>query len=301
MSPSAPDVSVVIDTETEEPNHWIGLRDTLDSWKKQTSRDRILEYLVVSPRPATAAETELLHGIPARWVERPGLRYYDMKNEGIRMSRGRYVTLVDSDARPAEDWLERALESLETCDPRVALVTGRTRYVVGPFSRELAVAQLPHQSDARSETHHFLAHNVLFRGDLLRARLFRGAHIRLGADTDLARRLLEDGYRLRYEPGLAVTHNYSGDWRDLWMHCEVVGYHDARYRAFANERVPGTLKNAVGRFRLLLRRLFELQDPTGIPRRRLPLSILFLAAYCAAVGRGFARGRRDGPEPFAQF
>lgn len=301
MSPSAPDVSVVIDTETEVPSHRISLRDSLDSWRKQTSRDRVLEYLVVSPRPATAGETELLQGLPARWIERPGLRYYDMKNEGIRMSRGRYVALADSDTRLSEDWLERALETLETGDPRVALVTGRTRYFTGPFSRELAIAQLPHQSDSGSDTHHFLAHNVLFRGDILRARLFRGGHIRLSPDTDLASRLLEDGYRLRYEPALAVTHNYAAGWRELWMHCEVVGYHDARYRAFANERVPGTLRNATGRFRVLLRRLFELRDPTGIPRRRLPLSILFLAGYCAAVGRGFARGRKGRPEPFAQF
>ena len=301
MSSPAPDVSVVIDTETQVPSHRISLRDSLDAWRKQTSRNRVLEYLVVAPRPATAGETELLQGLPARWIERPGLRYYDMKNEGIRMSRGRYVALADSDARLAEDWVERALETLETGDPRLALVTGRTRYLEGPFSRELAIAQLPHQSDAGSDTHHFLAHNVLFRGDILRARLFRGGHIRLSPDADLASRLLEDGYRLRYEPALAATHNYAGGWRELWMHCEVIGYHDARYRAFVNERVPGTLRNAAGRFRVLLRRLFELQDPTGIPRRRLPLSILFLAGYCAAVGRGFARGRKGRPEPFAQF
>ena len=66
-------------------------------------------------------------------------------------------------------------------------------------------------------------------------------------------------------------------------------------------REKGAIRNAVGRYRVLLRRLFHLRKAMGIPIRRLPVSMLFFAGYCAAVGRGFAAGRSGAPEPFADF
>jgi glycosyl transferase family 2 len=295
------DVTIVIDTETEEPGHRLGFLDCLRGWRGQTRADRVLEYLVVSAREATTVEQEALEGLPARWLHRPALRYYELKNEGIRESRGAYVALSDSDTRPAEDWLERALEVFEREESSLALVTGRTRYLPGPFSRELALAQLPHQGDSGFDTTHFLAHNVLLRGDVIRSVPFEGAHIRLGADTHLAGRLIEASYRLRYEPGLRVTHNYARSWDDVYHHCVVIGYHDARFRRQIGRRLPGAIRDAVGRTRVLARRLRHLRRPAGIPLARVPLSLLFFLFYSTAVARGYARAVAGAPEPFAPF
>ena len=146
----SPDISVVFETENEEPNHRIRLTDVMGSWLRQTARARVAEWIVVSPRRATPEETALLARAPARWIEKAGTRYYGLKNEGIRLARGRFIALADSDALPADDWLERALEVLERSDPGVALLTGRSRYLPGPFPREMVIAQLPNHADCRT-------------------------------------------------------------------------------------------------------------------------------------------------------
>ena len=84
MSSPEPDVSVVFETENEEPNHRIRLTDVMESWLRQTARARVAEWIVVSPRAATPEETALLARAPARWIQRSGTRYYGLKNEGIR-------------------------------------------------------------------------------------------------------------------------------------------------------------------------------------------------------------------------
>jgi hypothetical protein len=295
------DVSIVIDTETEEPGHRLGFLQCLHGWRGQTRSDRVLEYLIVSAQEPEPRQREALEGLPARWLYRPGLRYYDLKNEGIRESRGAYVVLSDSDTRPDEDWLEKALRVFEKEDSSLALVTGRTRYLPGPFSRELALAQLPNQADSGSDTTHFLAHNVLFRGEIIQKTLFQGGHIRLGSDTHLATRLIEAGHRLRYEPGLSVTHNYAHSWPEIYRHCVVIGYHDARFRRHVGRPRRGAVRDAVGRTRVLARRLRQLRRPIGIPLLRVPLSLLFFLLYSAAVGRGYALGAAGAPEPFAHF
>jgi glycosyltransferase involved in cell wall biosynthesis len=301
MSFPEADVSVVFETENEEPNHRIRLTDVLEAWLRQTARSRVAEWIVVSPRPASAEEAALLQKAPARWIQSPGARYYGLKNDGIREARGRLIALADSDALPADDWLERALEVLESSDASVALVTGRTRYLPGPFSRELAIAQLPNQEDLPHDTTHFLAHNVLLRADIVRPLLFDAAEIRLGPDSHLARRLIETAHRLRYDPSLRVSHNYSRRWTELYRHCVVIGFAYGRFQGLTGERHPNRLWDLAGRVRLLMARWSEIRRPLGIPFWRLPLSLFFFVAYSTAISRGYEMAVRAKPEPFARF
>jgi glycosyltransferase involved in cell wall biosynthesis len=301
MSLPEPDVSVVFETENEAPNHRIRLTDAMESWLRQTARSRVAEWIVVSPRPASSEEAALLQKAPARWIERPGTRYYGLKNDGIRQTRGQFIALADSDVLPADDWLERALDVLERSDPSVALVTGRTRYLPGPFSRELAIAQLPNQADLPHDTTHFLAHNVLLRTDIVRPLLFCGDRVRLGSDTHLAGRLTETGYRLRYDPSLRATHNYSRHWTELYQHCVAIGYANGRFQEYMGEPHPNRLRDFAGRVRVLIARWREIRRPMGIPFRRLPLSLFFFAAYSTAVACGYEMAVRGKPEPFSRF
>jgi GT2 family glycosyltransferase len=296
------DVSIVLETENAAPGHRLGLVDSLRAIAAQTRLDRVREVLVATSSPPDAfADAARGLALRLRWLERPGVRYYDLKNVGIAESRGNYIILTDGDTALAADYVERAAAALDAADPSVAAVTGRSRYLDGPFALELAIAQLPNQEDSPGETTHFLAHNVIFRGEVLRTTGFRGGHIRLSPDTDLANRLIASGLKIRYDPSLAVTHNYLRHWRELARHCEVIGYHDARFRAFLGEPVPGAAWDALGRFRVLLRRLARLRRSMGISSGRIPASVAFLAAYSAGVARGYARFRRGGTEPFAEF
>jgi len=301
---STRDVTIVLETETSGAGARLGFQDALAGIRLQTRLDRILEVLVVDGSASDGLRDRLLEAgfpVPLRWLGRPGVRYYDLKNAGVAESKGRFVILTDSDTALAPDYVERAIAAFEAAEPDVAAITGRTRYLAGPFSLELAVAQLPNQEDRPGDTTHFLAHNVVFRGDVVRATPFRGGHIRLCPDTDLAGRLIARGHRVRYDPSLSVRHNYAHSWKELWAHCEVIGYHDARFQAFLGARVRGAARDALGRFRVLVRRLGHLRRSVGIPLTRVPASVAFFAAYSVAVSRGYAAFLRGEPEPFADF
>jgi hypothetical protein len=71
-----------------------------------SDRPRVAEWIVVSARTATPEEKMFLARAPARWIERSAIRYYGLKNEGIRQARGRFIAPADSDALPADDWLD---------------------------------------------------------------------------------------------------------------------------------------------------------------------------------------------------
>jgi glycosyltransferase involved in cell wall biosynthesis len=301
MSSIPPDVSIVFETENEQPHHRIRLTDGMGAWLRQTARSRVFEWIVVSTRPPSSEEEAILRRAPARWIEWPEGRYYGLKNRGIREARGRFVALADADAVPADDWLERALEVLENAGPDVVLVTGRTRYLPGLFSREMAIAQLPNQEDAPHATSHFLAHNVLLRPSIVSPMLFSGDTIRLGSDTHLAGRLVQAGYRLLYDPSLSAVHNYGRNWSGIYRHCLVLGYGYERFRQSTGEPRARLLRDFAGRMRVLLERWRTLRGPLGLSVMRLPLSLSFFLLYSTALAHGMAQAQRGRPEPFAPW
>lgn len=298
---TAPDVSIVFETENEQEHRRIRLAHNVEAWRRQTVASRLLEWIVVSARPAKPEEQRLFVGLPCRWLIRPGASYYEQKNAGIDLTRGRFISLVDSDDRPETDWLAQALESLEAAPPEVAIVTGRTRYDYGPFSREMTIAHFPFQEPVALDVLTVGAGNSLFRGDVLRRFRFEGDHIRHGPDVDLALRMREEGLRVVYDPRLSMTHNYTDRLADLWGHVAMKGHAFALYAAFRRQRRRRALLDAVGRYRVLLRRLFELRDAMDIPAWRLPLSCAFYFWYVAAAGYGYSEAQRGRPVPAFRF
>jgi hypothetical protein len=297
-----PDVSVVFETENEVADHRIRLRDVMRAWLRQSACSRVAEWIVVSQREPTPEEKDLMLQAPAaRWLQSRESRYYGQKNQGILESKTPFVALADSDAMPADDWLEQALHVFENGEPSIALVTGRTRYQAGPFSREMAIAQLPNQADQPHDTTHFLAHNVLIKAEIVRPRLFARGEIRQGSDTHLAQRLIEDGYRVRYDPSLRVTHNYSTRLSEVYQHCLVIGYSYGRFQESIGEPHPNRIWDFLGRVRTLLARWRASHRQLELTLSRFPVSFFFFVAFSIAIGHGYEMAVRHKPEPFAKF
>lgn len=295
------DVSLVFETANDQPHRRIRFADVVAAWKGQTRADRVLEWLVVSPREETPAEKDLLAGAPVRWLVRPGLAYYAQKNAGLAEARGALVAFADADALPAGDWLERALDVLDKADPDVALVAGRSRYLSGPFSLEMALAQLGEQTDDPHETNQFLGHNLLLRADAVRAAgHFEGDTIRLGSDSDLAGRLAEAGYRLQYEPAMRATHHYDPTWSNVYRISAGTGYALGRFQKHLGGRPPNRIWDFAGRMRVLLSRWRESHRALGLSLWRFPLSVLFFVMYSVAFGYGYDRAMRGKRKPFAR-
>lgn len=292
------DVSLVLETHNEKPGSRIHMTDVVEAWRRQTRADRILEWLVICRQEPEPERRRLFDGLPVRFLVRPDLVYYQQKNAGLGEAAARYVALTDSDVTPEPDWLERALEAFERSDARVALITGRSRYLPSPFAWEMAFAHMPNQAKDAQDTTHFLAHNVIFRREIVRSLgFFQGSEFRLGPDTDLAARLIAAGYRVLYDPTLRVIHTSPRGVSDLYNICLLTGYQLGQFDRRAGVPPPNRLRNFVGRVRLLLSRWRQDRRSLKIPLWRLPISLLFFIAYAAAFDRGHRLAMEGKPKP----
>ena len=296
-SRSSPEVSLVIETENDQKHRRIRLEHNIAAWRAQTAVDRVLEWIVVSNRPIRPEEERLLEGLPYRWLVADTGTYYGEKNRGLDVSRGRYVSLADSDDAPEPEWLELAIRSLESAPPHVAAITGRTRYQPGPFSTEMTVAHFPFQAPEITEVITIGAGNTIYHGEVLRRLRFRGDHIRHGPDVDLANRMRDEGLRILYDPVLSMTHNYTHNIRELWGHVAMKGHAFALYADFLKRPRRGALRDGIGRYRVLINRLFRLRRPLEIPAWRLPLSCAFFLSYAFAAGYGWREAQLGRPTP----
>ncbi len=300
-SAPSPDVTLVFETDNEDAAHGIRLTDSMDAWRRQTRADRVLEWIVVAPRGPRPEEERAMEGMPVRWLEKTGLTYYEQKNAAFDVARGRWIAMADSDALPAQDWLEKALAAIEAAEPSVALVSGSTLYADGPFSKEMTLAHFPVQGPKPADVTCACAGNTIFRVEAVRRTHFPGTHIRHGADMELARQLSEAGWRSRFDPSIRMLHNYASRLRELWGNVALKGYCYARFEEYLGLRRRGAVINGIGRFRVLAARLREMRPLVGIPAWRVPFSLAFYAWYCVVCGTGYSRALRGGPEPVSRF
>ena len=136
MSAPRPDVSIVVELDNWRHGEASRAQRMLDRVLRQVRevedfQDRIEILLVYDERAIPRGEIEGVVRSLARagdplveLMPTPGLRYYELKNEGARRARGDVLLFVDSDVVPEDGWLPRLLDSLD--DPAVDVVTGNT-------------------------------------------------------------------------------------------------------------------------------------------------------------------------------
>lgn len=133
------------------------------------------------------------------------------RNEGIRQARADKIVFLDDDSLPREDYLERAVETLEY----EAVYSGRT---VHPYPDLFAKHFTGHYN--RGDDPHYVE---TFWGNNMGARreVFEtvgGWDENMGwghEEKELASRV-RTAYRILYDPDLVVTHPYADGIRDFW-------------------------------------------------------------------------------------
>lgn len=192
-----PSVSVVIPTYNQAP--W--LERTLAAVAGQTYRP--LEVIVVDDgsqddTPQILARLAAEFPVPLRIVRRSNGGPGAARNSGIEASRGDVVAFTDSDAVPRSDWLERGMARLRQEGVDCAGVEGRVE-----VERDRAPTIRTHQIENRYGGH-FLTCNMLYRREALAA--VGGFRTRFREDSDLAFSLIEQGWRIVFEPTQIVDH-----------------------------------------------------------------------------------------------
>ncbi len=137
-----------------------------------------------------------------------GLRYYQQKNQGARMSEGDIVIFLDCDVIPEPGWLRGMLDAF--ADPQVSVVAGETYIEYSTFySRAFALFWFFHLRDPAQDLrvgHFFHANNVAFRRTTFERFPFPELPAYRGQCSVLGRQLQAQGIPIHMQMRSRVSH-----------------------------------------------------------------------------------------------
>ena len=216
-------VSVIVPTYRRPES----LARCLDALDRQT---RAAQETIVVVRGDDAASRQVVRSRAARpvrlvLVHRPGV--VAAMNAGLDASDGEVVALTDDDAAPHADWLERIVDTYaRDRDRRIAAVGGRdwvTSYKTGRLieQSETVVGRIDWLGRVTGNHHAGVGQardvdvlkgvNLSVRGELLRRIRFderlRGVGTEHHWELALCLALRRGGYRIVYDPAIAVDHH----------------------------------------------------------------------------------------------
>ena len=152
------------------------------------------------------------------------------RNEGLKGVETELVAFLDSDTLPPPDWIERLAGHFD--DPKVAVVAPRVKgrlLDMGPHPAEVRPGgPVPYVPTAA----------VLMRRTALPDDPF-DPRLRYGEDVDLIWRLIDAGWRVRYDPSVVVEHEDHGTLKRRFLY----GTSAAPLR----QRHPGKLRHVIAR------------------------------------------------------
>lgn len=229
---------VVSDYRPGEQKSWDDLRATLSALAQQEF-DEEVEYLLLE----NAEDLRLMPEDVPRTL--PGVRViasdargsYALKNVGIQAARADLVIVLDADCVPQPGLIRAGVEAMRRWPDAVG-ISGRTTYP-GRSTLERALALLSRSYVDRGNpgpirllsTNNMIVRRSVFCADQFPADLGAFAY-RL-----LTERLLRQGGKLYFEPGMRVIHDFEG-WpmeKDLRRQ---VGWTSIRIRQL-DETIPG--------------------------------------------------------------
>ena len=143
------------------------------------------------------------------------------RNAGLGAVDTPLIAFVDTDVRLEAGWLDRLLPHF--ADPRVGLVAPRVASApgAGPVAAyeqghsPLDLGPDPGRIAPGTRLSYVPAAALLVRTGALRAIDGFDRQLRFGEDVDAVWRLVEAGWRCRYEPSSVVLHRPRGSWRGL--------------------------------------------------------------------------------------
>lgn len=199
MSPANPLVSIVILSW----NRRVDLATTLQEVRRQ--RYTPYEVIVVDNGSTDGSPTMVRESFPdVRLVALPTNVGVEGLNVGLRAANGALIVLLDDDSYPVPDALE-ALVGVFQRDPQLGVAACK---ILGPSGREDGWPWREISGGAEVPT--FIGCGVgLRRAALDRAGLFDGAFFLYQNELDLAARIMEEGYAVRFFPEIQFVHAVS--------------------------------------------------------------------------------------------
>jgi mycofactocin system glycosyltransferase len=170
------------------------------------------------------------------------------RNAGLRRASSELVAFVDSDAVPEQGWLEALGRHFADADvgaaaPRIRPVGARGHSALARYAEARSPLDLG-ASEALVAPHGRVPYvptaALLVRREALAHTTF-DQELRFGEDVDLVWRLIDAGWRVRYDPSVCVRHHEPG----TWLAFLARRYRYGRSAAPLSTRHPGRIVHVV--------------------------------------------------------
>lgn len=158
-----------------------------------------------------------------RYVRTPEVGVSRARNTGIRLARHSLLGFIDDDIRVRPGWFRCLVRAAVSAGPR-AVITGRVLpekpATPGGFVPSTITDEEPVVYEGRIGVDILYSNNMMLHRSAIDevggfdVRLGGGARFPTAEDNDLAHRLLEAGYRIRYAPEAVVEHRAWRTGRD---------------------------------------------------------------------------------------
>jgi glycosyltransferase involved in cell wall biosynthesis len=238
-SRSAPSVSVII----PHFNDIVNLRACLTLLFAQTFPAAEFEIIVADNNSACGLDAvRAVCGERAFVVHAPIQGAAAARNTGIEASRGRILAFVDSDCRPAADWLARGVAALKQADMaggqvEISVKDDQSMTPTEAFETVFAFNNQRYVEDERfSVTANMFVPRAIFDK-------VGGFHAAVSEDKDWGQRAAGLGFRWIYASDARVMHPARYDWTELL----------SKWRRITRETYETERQKPLGTLRFLLR------------------------------------------------
>jgi len=208
-----PEFSVVLvsDYAAGDETSWASLRRTLTALAGQEFAGTVEFLLVEQEDIAAHAPPDLAQILPSlRMVKSSETDSYGLKDDGVRVAQGDVVVFLDTDCRPAPDWLARIAAAWKA-HPDAAAISGRTTYEgTGTMDRLSALLSRAYVDQGTEGQTPMIANN---NGSLRRSVYLAHplpTHMGAFAGRIQSEAILRAGGRLWFDPSIRVIHEFEG-------------------------------------------------------------------------------------------
>jgi GT2 family glycosyltransferase len=182
------------------------------------SQDRPADDILVIDDGSTDQTVKIAKKYPVRIIRHSrNLGLAASRNTAINSTNTRFISSLDSDCKPAKDWLSCLAKRIKLSNS--AGVGGKTLEAgaSGVIAGWRAAHMKQHWGESKKENPPFLfGSNTLFRRDLLlKVGAYNEKYRSNFEDVDISNRLRKNGYSLVYEPKAIVQHLKKDDLSSL--------------------------------------------------------------------------------------
>jgi cellulose synthase/poly-beta-1,6-N-acetylglucosamine synthase-like glycosyltransferase len=219
MAAGADRLSIVVETNNDDPTHDVRLPASLAALARQTLPIERCEVLVVlgksSPGLAEVVRDVLPHArilVPDR-----DLGYGQMKMYGARAAASEIVAFTDADCTVGRDWVAAVLEGFRDAPDTVAALQGQTRHAEGPGWQAATLLYCRAMWSPARRGRYLVLNNFAIRRSMVDRFPFADVPARQNVERLMVTRMRAAGYKIRVEPRMSAIHTYRAGWK-AWFH-----------------------------------------------------------------------------------